>query len=169
MSNNNSKKKFIILGVLFPLIDIIADLTLWLFIFFQYKRILKFINFETMTSGRRLSPSSLNSTKDSSIIKPDNDNKDIITEININQTEMIIYPPLNLDPRENPINIISINIEPQKTLNSLDLRIGYKNKRKDDKNKNILILEQNNTILNSRCDFINTRNNLNSQENLNNE
>ena len=114
MSNNNSKKKFIILGVLFPLIDIIADLTLWLFIFFQYKRILKFINFETMTSGRRLSPSSLNSTKDSSIIKPDNDNKDIITEININQTEMIIYPPLNLDPRENPINIISIYIEPQK-------------------------------------------------------
>ena len=150
------KKKFIVLGVLFPLIDIIADLTLWLFIYFQYKRILKCINFETMTSGRRLSPSSLNSTKDSSIIKPDNDNKDIINEININQPEMIIYPPLNLDKRKNPINIISINF-------------NNKNKKKDEKINNILILEQNNTILNSRCDFIHTKNNLNSQENQDNE
>ena len=117
---------------------------------------MKCINFEIMTSGRRLSPSSLNSTKDSSIIKPDNDNKDIITEININQTEMIIYPPLNLDQRKNPINIISINI-------------NLRNKKNDDKNNNILVLEQNNTILNSRCDFIHSKNNLNSQENQDSE
>lgn len=150
------KKKFIILGILFPLIDIIADLTIWLFIYFQYKRILKCINFETMASERRLSPSSLNSTKDSSIIKPENDNKDIITQININQTEIIIYPPLNLDKNENPINIININI-------------NNKNKKKDEKKGNILLLEQNNTILNSKCNFINSKNYFNSQESQDSE
>ena len=149
------KNKFIILGTLFPLIDIIADLIIWLFIYFQYKRILKCINFETMATSRRLSPSSLNSTKDSSIIKPDNDNKDIITQINFNQTEIIIYPPLNSPLKRDPINIVNINI-------------NNKNKnKKDGKKSNFLILEQNNTniILNSRCDFINTRNYVNSQEN----
>ena len=56
-------------------------------------------------SVRRLSPSSLNSTKDSSIIKPDNDNKDIIAQININQPEMLIYPPVNINPQKSKIII----------------------------------------------------------------
>ena len=149
-------KKFIILGTLFSLIDIIADLTIWLFIYFQYKRILKCINFETMASERRLSPSSLNSTKDSSIIDPYNDNKDIMEQINIRQPDIIIYPPFTLDEAINPINIINLNI-------------NNKNIKKDEKKGNNIIIEQNITIMNSRCDFINNKININSQESQDNE
>ena len=137
------KQRIIILGILFPFIDIIADLIIWLFIYFQYKRIIRFINFETVVSVRRLSPSSLNSTKYSSIIKPDNDVKDIITQININQPELIIYPPLNINPHKNKIKIINFINEIKKT---------------DENKTSILILDQNNA--NSRCEFISTNNNI---------
>ena len=136
------KQRIIILGILFPFIDIIADLTIWLFIYFQYKRIIRCINFETLVSVRRLSPSSLNSTKDSSIIKPDNDNKDIIAQININQPEMLIYPPVNINSQKSKIKIH---------------HISNKIKIINDNKENILILDQNST--NSRCEFISTINN----------
>ena len=96
------KKRHIAIGVLFPLIDIVADVVIWLFIYSQYKRVIKFINFETFAFITRFSPSSLNSTKDSSIINPSNNNGDILTQINIqNQTEMIIYPPIDDDNKDN--------------------------------------------------------------------
>ena len=90
------KKRYITLGILFPFIDLIADSIIWIFIYSQYTRILKFINFQFVEHINRLSPSSLNSTKESSIIKQNNNiNRNIFAQININQTEMIIYPPLD--------------------------------------------------------------------------
>ena len=139
------KQRTIILGILFAFIDIIADLVIWLFIYFQYKRIIRFINFETLLSVRRLSPSSLNSTKDSSIIKPDNDNKDIINQININQPEILIYPPININDNKTKIKIIN--------------NMSNKIKIMDEKKENILILDQNSA--NSRCEFITTNHNNN--------
>ena len=82
----------------------------------------------------------MNSTKDSSIIKPDNnDNKDIIAQININQPEMIIYPPIIINSHKSKI----------KTINNIKIM--------DDNKENILILDQNNA--NSRCEFIHANNN----------
>ena len=89
-----NKKRFITLGILFPFIDLVADLLIWLFIYTQYKIILKFMNYERLLFLTRYSPSSLNSTKDSSIIKPNNNRDNILAQVNIHHTEMIIYPPL---------------------------------------------------------------------------
>ena len=106
------KKRYIALGILFPFIDLLADIIIWLFIYTQYKRIIKFINFESFLFITRFSPSSLNSTKDSSIIKPNN-NINILTQININQYEMIIYTFINNNNIDKKIikNELKINLE----------------------------------------------------------
>lgn len=111
-----NKKKYIALGVLFPFVDFIADTIIWLFIYSQYKCILKLNNFE-FAAFLRFSPSSLNSTKDSSIIKPNNNNRNIFREININQTEMIIYPPLNNTKPSNNNNDNNKEIREKRKIN----------------------------------------------------
>ena len=127
------KKRHIAIGVLFPLIDIVADIVIWLFIYSQYKRVIKFINFESFVFITRFSPSSLNSTKDSSIINPSNNNSNILREINIQtQTEMIIYPPIN---DNNNDNIGNNTIQKEIKVNQLS-------------GKEI------NSLVDSKCDFI---------------
>ena len=108
------KKRYIVLGILFLFIDLFADVTIWLFIYSQYKRIFICINYEQFgifNLMNRFSPSSLNSTKDTSIIKKyNNNNRDVITQININQTETIFYPPIDRNIREKKIDLkCSIN------------------------------------------------------------
>lgn len=104
------KRRYIILGLLFLFIDLFSDLTIWLFIYSQYKRIFICINYEQFglfNLLNRLSPSSLNSTKDTSIIKKYNNNRDVITQININQTETIFYPPIDKTIKEKKIDLKS--------------------------------------------------------------
>ncbi len=105
------KNRYIALGYLFPFIDVISDLTIWLFIYYQYKVIIKYITYVNIAALTRYSSASLNSTKESSVIKPNNNNRDLITQINIhNQTETIFYPPLD-DNRNKNKNINNINID----------------------------------------------------------
>ena len=132
--NSFKKSRYIALGILFPFIDIIADITIWLFIYCQYLIIIKYINYDIFALLTRFTPSSLNSTKDSSIIKPNNNNnRDLITQININQNETIIYPPLN-------DNKLKYNI------------IKSKEKKVD------LKLDKDNSLYESKCDLINNSN-----------
>lgn len=141
---NIQKNRYIALGFLFPFIDIIADVTIWLFIYYQYKRIIKYINFQSFISIIRFSPSSLNSTKDSSIIRQDNNNRDIITQINVNQTEMIIYPPLKTNDKNK-----------------------IKNLKMDKRGKDINVdINNNSSSFDSRCDFINNKITINTIESL---
>ena len=124
------KKRYVALGILFPFIDVIADITIWLFIYYQYILIIKYLNFDYLAFLTRFTPSSLNSTKDSSIINHDNNNRDIITQININQNALIIYPPLNNN-------------------NSRNNKIKNKENKIDSK-----IDKDNNSLFESKCDLI---------------
>lgn len=138
--NKFRKKRYIALGMLFPFIDIIADITIWLFIYSQYLIIIKYINYEVFAALARLTPSSLNSTKESSIIRPNNNNnRNILRQINVNQNqnEILIYPPLNNNKK-----------------------ISLKNNIIKDKGKKIdLILDtNNNSLYESKCDFISNNN-----------
>ena len=104
------KKRYIILGILFLFIDLFADIIIWLFIYSQYKRIFICINYEQfgiLNLMNRLSPSSLNSTKDTSIVQKNNNNRDVITQININQTKTIFYPPIDKNIEEKKIDLKS--------------------------------------------------------------
>ena len=128
------KSRYIALGILFPFIDIIADITIWIFIYYQYTIIIKYINYDLFALLTRFTPSSLNSTKESSIVKPNNNDRDLITQININQNVTIIYPPLNNNKLKN--NIIK----------------GSKEKKLD------LKLDKENSLIESKCDLINNSN-----------
>ena len=90
------KYRIIILGILFPLIDIMADFSIIMFIYCQYKIIIKIINLERILGERfRYSASSLNSTKDSSIIiNNSNNNRNLLPQLNLNQTEVYISQSL---------------------------------------------------------------------------
>ena len=55
----------------------------------------------------RLSPSSLNSTKDTSIIQKHNNNRDVITQININQTKTIFFFFIDKTNKEKKIDLKS--------------------------------------------------------------
>ena len=58
------KTRIVVLGILFPIIDIIANFSIAFFIYCQYNLIIKIINLEIIIGERfRFSPSSLNSTK----------------------------------------------------------------------------------------------------------
>ena len=87
------KYRIIILGILLSLIDIVADLMVILFIYCQYNLIIKLINVENIF-GRRYTSSSLNSTKDCSVIINNNYNMSILPQINTAQTEIYISPNL---------------------------------------------------------------------------
>ena len=87
------KYRIIILGILLSLIDIFADLMVILFIYCQYKLIIKLINVENIL-GQRYTSSSLNSTKDCSVIINNNNNMNILPQINTAQTEIYISPNL---------------------------------------------------------------------------
>jgi hypothetical protein len=106
------KSKFLALGFLFPFIDAISDVMIWLFIYYQYSLIVKYVTYANAALFTRFSAASLNSTKESSVIKPNNNNRDLITQINIrNQTETIFYPPLDdkVIKNKNIMNIIKDN------------------------------------------------------------
>jgi len=87
--NSFKKYRILILGILFPLIDIGADLVVISFIYCQYNIIIRLINLRNIL-GERYTPSSLNSTKDSSIVYNDNNNMDILPQLNNMQTEIYI-------------------------------------------------------------------------------
>ena len=96
--------RIIILGILFPLIDIMADFSIIIFIYCQYKIIIKIINLERILGERfRYSASSLNSTKDCSIIiNNGNNNRNLLPQLNLNQTE--VYISQRLLQNNNDIN-----------------------------------------------------------------
>ena len=98
--------RVVVLGILFPLIDIAADLTIIIFIHCQYNIIIKIINFEAILGQiLRYSASSLNSTKDSSVIIKNGingNNRNVLQQLNLNQTEVYISQNLMND---NNINI----------------------------------------------------------------
>lgn len=129
-----NKKRFITLGILFPFIDLIADLIIWLFIYSQYKIILRFMNFEMFELLTRFSPSSLNSTRDCSIVKPNNNRDNILTQINIHQTEMIIYPPI--EKNDNTNKIIKKGKQMDLKMDNNDSLVSSKNDFINDKNIN---------------------------------
>ena len=100
-----NKTRYIILGVLFPFIDIIADMVLLFFIYVQYKCIIYAINYSIFNSTRRFSPSSLNSTKENSIIC-NNVQTNTFNQLN-NKTELIIYPPdIKFITKDKSVNIM---------------------------------------------------------------
>ena len=96
------------------MIDIIADLVIFLFIHWQYNIIIKIINYENILR-ERYSCSSLNSTKDSSIVINDynQNNNNILPQLNNNmQTEVYISQNIlegkvfgNKDKNQNKIKI----------------------------------------------------------------
>ncbi len=106
--------RILILGFLFILIDIIADLVIFLFIHCQYNIIIKIINYENILR-ERYSCSSLNSTKDSSIVinNYNQNNNNILPQLNNNmQTEVYISQNIlegkvfgNKDKNQNKIKI----------------------------------------------------------------
>ena len=145
------KYRIIILGILFPLIDIGADFILILFVYCQYTFIIKLINFENIFQGRRLSPSSLNSTKDCSIIIDNNNNRNILQQINVRQTE--IYISQNLvnylnEKNKRKINNDKIELELIKDNNKKNIKGELSDSKNELLNikKNIFINKpQNNT------------------------
>ncbi len=91
----DNKKNYEIIGILFGLIDIIGVPLVWLTTVLEYNKILKLINFSfNFGLGNRMSPSSLNSTSDCSVvIRNDTQlNNNVITQANIQSIETIIYP-----------------------------------------------------------------------------
>ena len=131
------KHRIIILGVLFPLIDIAADLILILFIHWQYNIIIKLINLEIILGSiYRYSPSSLNSTKENSIIINNRNNENILPRLN--QTEIYISQNLlnNNDKEKN-------NIKNENRINKININNG------------IGFCETNNDLINSKNDLVN--------------
>lgn len=131
------KSKFMALGFLFPFIDAISDVMIWLFIHYQYRLIIRYVIYANAVQLTRYSAASLNSTKESSVIKPNNNNRDLITQINIhNQTETIFYPPLddNVIKNKNIMNIIKDNKIKDK---KVEVKI-YNNNSSFDSNSDIM-------------------------------
>ena len=135
------KTRIVILGILFPLIDIVANISIAFFIYCQYNLIIKIINLEIILGERlRYSASSLNSTKENSVIinNDNNNNRNVLPQLNLRRTELYISQ-----------NLLRNN-------NNKNNNISYKNKIEmdiiDDKNKN--------ELSESKNEFINSKNEL---------
>ena len=149
--NNFKKYRIIILGFLFPLIDIGADLVVILFTFCQYNIIIKLINLRNIIGGR-FTASSLNSTKDNSIIDNSNDNDiNILPQLNIMQTEVYISQNL-MEYNTNFKN--DKETKEKKEIKELDLSL---NKKELSESKNELINSKN-ELINLEGDKINKNN-----------
>ena len=139
--NNFKKYRIIILGFLFPLIDIGADLVVILFTFCQYNIIIKLINLRNIIGGR-FTASSLNSTKDNSIIDNSNDNDiNILPQLNIMQTEVYISQNL-MEYNTNFKN--DKETKEKKEIKELDLSLNKKE-----------LSESKNELINSKSELIN--------------
>ena len=158
--NNYKKIRIIILGVLFPVVDIGADLVVILFTFCQYNIIIKLINLRNIL-GERYTPSSLNSTKDNSIIINNNNiNNNILPELNIMTTEIYISQTL-LENNTNINNNISNN-NAIKNINKNNEEI--KKPDIDSKNKNLS--ESNHVLINSKNELMNLEEDKNNNTNI---
>ena len=99
-----NKKNYEVIGGLFMLIDVIGVSSIWFVTFLEYNKLLKILNITiNAETGNRISPSSLNSTKESSIIIQNGINNNRLTNYQANdlQTETIFYPDLNNVNRAN--------------------------------------------------------------------
>ena len=155
--NNYKKIRIIILGVLFPVVDIGADLVVILFTFCQYNIIIKLINLRNIL-GERYTPSSLNSTKDNSIIINNNINNNILPELNIMTTEIYISQTL----LENNTNInINNNIS-----NNNIIKNNEEIKKSDIDSNNKSLSESNHVLINSKNELMNLEEDKNSNTNI---
>ena len=155
--NNYKKIRIIILGVLFPVVDIGADLVVILFTFCQYNIIIKLINLRNIL-GERYTPSSLNSTKDNSIIINNNINNNILPELNIMTTEIYISQTL----LENNTNInINNNIS-----NNNIIKNNEEIKKPDIDSNNKSLSESNHVLINSKNELMNLEEDKNSNTNI---
>ena len=120
-----------------------ADFILILFIYYQYNFIIKLINFETIFQGRRLSPSSLNSTKDCSIIIDNNNNRNILEQINVRHTDIYIS--------QNLVNYLDEKNNKKNNKDKIEFELikdNNKNKGELSESKNELIKLKENTTIN---------------------
>ena len=155
--NNYKKIRIIILGVLFPVVDIGADLVVILFTFCQYNIIIKLINLRNIL-GERYTPSSLNSTKDNSIIINNNINNNILPELNIMTTEIYISQTL----LENNTNInINNNIS-----NNNIIKNNEEIKKSDIDSNNKSLSESNHVLINSKNELMNLEEDKNNNTNI---
>ena len=152
--NSYKKIRIIILGILFPLIDIGADLVVILFTFCQYNIIIKLINLRNIF-GERYTPSSLNSTKDNSIIINNNNDNNILPELNIMQTEVYISQNL-LEYNNNNISSNNI-IKNSKETNSIK-RIDLDSKKDLSESNRVLISNSKNELIKLEDDKNNNTN-----------
>ena len=149
--NNFKKYRIIILGFLFPLIDIGADLVVILFTFCQYNIIIKLINLRNIIGGR-YSASSLNSTMDNSIVNNNNNNdNNILPQLNIMQTEVFISQNL-LEYNTNIKN--DKEKKEKKEIKELDLSLNTKG-LSESKNE---LINSKNELMNLEGDKINKTN-----------
>ena len=147
------------MGVLFPVVDIGADLVVILFTFCQYNIIIKLINLRNIL-GERYTPSSLNSTKDNSIIINNNINNNILPELNIMTTEIYISQTL-LENNTNINNNISNN-NVIKNINKNNEEI----KKPDIDSNNKSLSESNHVLINSKNELMNLEEDKNSNTNI---
>ena len=137
----SKKYRIIILGILFLLIDIVADFSIILFIYSQYNIIIKIINLERILGQiYRYSASSLNSTKDSSIIINNDinnrNNRNILPQLNLTQTEVYISQSL-----------LETNNDNNKDKDKIEIKVNNnKSKIELSESKNDLIYSKNELI-----------------------
>ena len=133
------KTRIVVLGILFPIIDIIANFSIAFFIYCQYNLIIKIINLEIIIGERfRFSPSSLNSTKDSSVIINNNinNNENVLPQLNLRQTELYIS--------QNLLGNNNKNIKNNNGKNRIEMDvINDKNQNELSESKNELISSKN--------------------------
>ena len=94
-----NKKNYQIIGALFMIIDLIGVSSIWFITFLEYSKTLKILIITIdLNMGNRMSPSSLNSTNDCSVIIQNNNTTINNQTINL-QTEFLFYP----DPNNNTV------------------------------------------------------------------
>ena len=129
-SKNYNKKNYEIIGTLFTIIDIIGVSSIWFTTFLEYSKILKLLNITiNLETGNRISPSSLNSTKDISVIIQNGITNDINInnyQTNIQQTETLFYPDSNRIFAEKKINNTR-NLSMSNDINHDDSNLNSKN------------------------------------------
>ena len=106
-STNYNKKNYEIIGALFSIIDAIGVPLIWFIAFLKYHKIIKLLNSIFNSHLRdRFSPSSLNSTKDNSVVIRNeiNNNININNQIINQQVEFLFYPNLNIKSAEERIS-----------------------------------------------------------------
>ena len=143
------------MGVLFPVVDIGADLVVILFTFCQYNIIIKLINLRNIL-GERYTPSSLNSTKDNSIIINNNINNNILPELNIMTTEIYISQTL----LENNTNISNNNVIKNINKNNEEIKMP------DIDSNNKSLSESNHVLINSKNELMNLEEDKNNNTNI---